>query len=592
MRIPEQQVNEIRQKADIVDIISQYLPLEKKGKEYAAVCPFHDDHDPSMHVSPDKQIYKCFVCGAGGDVFKFVSQYEKVSFVQAVEKVAARIHYPLQIHSVPTERREDPRQNLYRTLELFTAYCRYELASRDGLKAREYLDSRKFTKPVLETFQIGYAPERSMVGDYLQARIQSVRDLEQTGLIQIGTSTLRPLFFERIVIPIHDPQGRPVGYTARILPDSGQKAKYINTSQTPLYNKGSLIFNYHRAADVCRQAGRLILCEGAMDVIGLAKAGLNEGIACLGTACTPEQLQLIARCAVPVAVFYDQDAAGQKAAWTFGQKALKAGIRFSIVRTQDGKDPDEIFIAHGKKRLQAAVESTVSFAEFALDYLQGVYNLKNYEDRKTFASQMEQLIRQSLDSYEQPAMFDRLSQLTGFRFESYAAGSASTRSGRKKKPVRQTPAAALSTPPVIQGRLQAEKAVLWSMLARESYIDQFQNEVGFFSDSSCEKLFLYVQNTYRNDREIDPVGLCAAIEEDDVRALLVELSEWPDFSEAIESLYADSVRKIQKDLLGAQIEEITQEIASCTELSEKVSLMKKKKTLVAKRQSLNFRKVV
>lgn len=584
MRIPENDIRAIREQADIADVIARYLPLEKKGKDYVAVCPFHDDHDPSMRVSTDKQIYKCFVCGAGGNVFTFIQNYEKVPFVSAVQKVADLIHYPLHLQQQPAV--ADPRKDLWKTLDLFTSYCRYELSSKDGEAARQYLERRKFSKEILDRFEIGYAPDRNMVKDYLQARIPSVRDLEQTGLIRIGTDTMRPYFFERIVIPIHDAQGHPVGYTARMLPGSGQSAKYINTTETPLYQKGKLIFNYHRAADAARKSGRLILCEGAMDVIGLAKAGIYEGIACLGTAITPDQLQLIGRLRVPVTVFYDQDAAGQKAAWNFGQKALKAGIPFSIVAQSSAKDPDDIFIEQGAEGVTNALASTVSFAQFAIEYLQREYNLKNYEDKKAYAALMESIIRQSLDSFEQPAMLERLAQITGFRF-----GSSQT--NRKKAPAKKketAPAVQAEILPADHGRIQAEKAILWAMLVQEEYIPRFLSDLGFLSDETCRKLGVYIQNCYQTDREVDPVALLSEIEEDDVRALLVELSEWPDFTDAADSLYSDSVCKIQRDLLGAEIEKITEQIRTSSDLTEKVNLMKRKQALVAQRQSLLARK--
>lgn len=585
MRIPDQDFKAIREKADIVEIISRYVPLEKQGKEFAGVCPFHDDHDPSMRVSPDKQIFKCFVCGAGGDAISFVSKFEKISYVDAMIKVADQIHYPLHIDTTPAQ--TDPRKPLFETLDLFTAYCRYELASKDGKAAREYLASRKFSKEILDTFAIGYAPSRKMVADYLAARFKDVTALEKTGLIQIGREQIEPCFFDRITIPIHDAQGNPVGYTARILPGSPSMAKYVNTSSSVLYHKGSLIFNYHRAAKHARKAGRVILCEGAMDVIGLAKAGIPEGIANLGTACTDEQLHLIARLNVPVVVFYDQDSAGQKAAYKFGLKAMEAGIRFSIVHQNDAKDPDDIFNLKGAKAVQDAVSNTISFAQFCLDFLPTQYNLDNYEDKKQFAREMESIIRRSLEQFEQPVLFGKLQELTGFSFEQAPAPRRIFNQTKTK-----TPAAVVVTPPAIKGRLQAEKAILWSMLNDENYIRQYQNEVGVFADDTCQKLALYIQSAYRNHREIDPVGLFSSIQEEDVRTLLAELAEWPDYSESTHGLYSESVIKIKHEFISQQIDELNQKMKKTQNFSDLKALMDKKRELIAARNSLKSRKVV
>lgn len=640
MPIAQSDLQALRNQADIADVVSHYIPLEKKGKDYVAVCPFHDDHDPSMHISEDKQIFKCFVCGAGGDVFSFVEKYEKVSFVQAVEKVAEYAHYSLPIEYKEKTSKSQANQDLYKALEQFTAYCRYELSSQDGQLAQDYLEKRKITKDIIDRFEIGYAPSYQMVSDFLKARFPNIRALEQSGLVRIGTSNLQPVFFHRLTIPLHDINGRIVGYTARILPGDNQKAKYINTSQTVLYEKGKIIFNYHRAKEVCRQSGRLILCEGAMDVIGLAKADIQEAIACLGTACTKEQLNLMKKCRVPIVVFYDQDAAGQKAIWNFGQKAIQANIRFSIVKpnTYLGKDPDEIYLKHGKKALIETLSHTISFAEFAFDYLQTELSLDNYEDKKSFAVEMEKIIH-TLDPYEQPAFFEKLQNLTGFHFEgispSFQSSQSSAQPVQERSPsfypshspsfspsslptkkingafslpsksfkkgfnslsaLKETksPKVANSIPKVEKSE-DAQKYILWLMLYSEEYVERFLHDVGFFQDTCCSKLGMYIQNAYHTSQEIETVSLCECVEEEDVKTLLVSLDQIPDCSLYAEAIYKDSVLKIQEDLVKFQIQELKKSLDIY--LNQKplegsaqercVKLMEKKRTLVAKQREI------
>lgn len=578
MRVSQQDYQNILDQADIVEIISRYVPLDKKGKEYVGVCPFHDDHSPSMRVSPDKQIFKCFSCGAGGNVFKFVSDIEKVPYNEGVIKVAEMIGYPLKLVA-EAPKKEDPRKPLYDALRLFTAYGKYELSSPDGAAASEYLASRKFTKQILDDFDIGYVPSFDMVSQYLQARIKDRSVLEQTGLIVAGESSVIPYFYERILIPIHDANGQPVGYTARILPGLSKKAKYVNTTTTQLYEKSNLIFNYHRAKKYAQRAGRVILCEGAMDVLGLAKAGMYEGIANLGTACTNVQLDLIARLNVPVVVFYDQDAAGQKAAWNFAQSAFKAGLRFSFVHSDEAKDPDDIYIQKGPDTLRQVVSSTISYATFAMNYLQTQYNLENYEDKKQFARQMENIIRQSLEQYEQPVMFERLKELTGYSFENEPVKRRSNRT----YPQQQIP---IVTPPVMRGHDNAEKSVLWCMLRSEEYIGKYRDQVGVFTNPTCMTLFKYLQLSFQQNRTIDPIGLLEVIEEKDVQDLLVELSEWPDYGDMIEQFFGDATNKILKDVLQSQIESITTQIRQSQSGQEKLSLMNKKRELLARIKAL------
>lgn len=566
MPIDRSVLDALRSKTDIVDLIGRFLPLEKKGKDYVTVCPFHDDHDPSMRINADRQIYKCFVCGAGGDVFTFFQKYEGLSFTESVQRVADLAGFPLQIETRSAPKQEDPRADLFETLQVFTAYCGYELFSADGKAALSYLESRRFDKAMLDTFQIGYAPARSMVEEFLQARIQQTSLLEQTGLIYPDSGgRIRPVFTDRIVIPIHDPLGNPVGYTARILPGSEQSAKYINSPTSELYDKSHLIFNYHRAVKAAKKSGRLILVEGAMDVLGLAKAGLMEGIACLGTAMTDAQLSLIARCNVPVTVFYDQDGAGRKAAYCFGLQALNAGIRFSVVKSDLAKDPDDIFITQGSEALITTVNKTVSFAEFCFDYLQSVFDLDNYEDKKSYARQMEHLIRTTLEPFEQKSWLDQLAEKTGFTF------SAVRTRGKEKK--SSVPLAGTIPLPARQpGRLQAEKSILWAMLYHQDYLELFKQQVGFFADPACAQLYAYINYAYQKNADIDPVALKEEIEEEDVQELLVELSEWPDYSDNIAGHFRDSLCKIKRDILSLQIETVLQQMQQSADPARKMQL--------------------
>lgn len=590
MQIPAQDVQNIREQTDIVSLIEHYVPLEKKGKEFVGVCPFHDDHSPSMRVSPDKQIYKCFSCGAGGDAFKFLQEIEHISYPEAIAKAASLINYPLKLTRNVAPKPADPNQSLYETLRLFTAYTTYELFSRDGQTALQYLQERHFSRDLLDLFEIGYVPSKQMTAEYLEHRIGKQQDLEKTGLIQIGTEKLVPVFFDRITIPIHDANGKPVGYTARCMPGANT-AKYINTTHTPLYDKGSLIFNYHRAKDAARKAGRVILCEGAMDVLGLAKAGLMEGIACLGTAMTPVQLQMIDELRVPVTVFYDQDEAGRKAAWNFAQKAREAGIRFSIVANAPRKDPDEVFGAYGQEGVLNAVESTISYAQFAFDYLESVYNLNNYEDKKAYAREMERIIRSSLERFEWDTAFDRLKEKTGFSFNEDVqqpprTGGKGTWKPRKNVQ-KNTPGI---LPPVTRGRVQAEKAVLWAMLFHENYLARFQEEVGYFSNPACSRLSLYLLHAYTTSEQIDPSVLYEQVEEPDARDLLVELSEWPDYSDLLPQYFDDAVAKIQYDMMSHKLDSITRKIAQTNSPEEKLALTREKTAVYLERARLHHRK--
>ena len=307
--IREEDLKAIRQQADIVDVISHYLSVTKKGRNYAAVCPFHDDHDPSLSISPSKQIFKCFVCQAGGDVFGFVRKIENISYPEAVSKVADIIGYHLDLDPVVIPVRKDENQSLHDLLQEYIRFCAYELVSVDGIRANEYLAYRKVNEDIINRFEIGYAPGNAQTLKFFSSKQFTKDELIRAGVVNEYEGNISASFTDRLMIPIHDANGKPVGFTARRLSNDVNIPKYINTTQTEIYEKGNLVFNYHRARNFARKNNRLILVEGAMDVIAFEKADIHESVACLGTACTHAQLALLRSVRVPILVCYDGDRA-------------------------------------------------------------------------------------------------------------------------------------------------------------------------------------------------------------------------------------------------------------------------------------------
>lgn len=550
------------------------------------VCPFHADTNPSMHVSPDKQIYKCFACGAGGDVFRFVSKMENLSFPASVVRVSEIVGAPLQVN---LEKKSDPqteqKKPLFETLNTWLDYCSYLLFSQEGQPALQYLHQRKFTDELIREFGIGYAPSAKTGAAFLEARNMDPALLRQTGLIQEEPGAIRPSFSERITIPIHDEHGHAVGITARCMPGSSQ-AKYINTRETELYSKGDIVFNYHRALPAARKAGRLILTEGAMDVLGLAKAGIMEGVACLGTACTPRQLQLLQRVSVPVTVFYDSDRAGRNAAFKFGQAALEAHIPFSVVSSSLAKDPDEIYCEKGAATLQKTVSQTVSFAEFSFSFLREVYDLDNYEDRKKYAARMQQIIHASLSGPEQSYWLEKLRDETGIDYTAQLKKPESYRQSHGRKKERP---AFVPLEKITPGRIQDERTILLCMLYSYECTRKFREKIGFFADPVHQQLALYIYTAWKTGNVRQPADLIGMMEEEEPVALLTDLlSSQPDYilEDSFESEFETSMLNIQEEMLNRQIEAINEQIRSTADISEKLRLSGRKTRLIQERNEL------
>lgn len=584
--ISEDDIKAIRQQADIVDVMSRYITLEKKGKDYKAICPFHDDHDPSLSISTDKQIFKCFVCGTGGNVFTFVQKIENISFLEAVCKVAELIHYPLHMDTSQFQPKVDENQPLYDCIQSYIRFLTYELQSENGESVKRYLSQRKINEDIIKRFEIGYAPESSRSVKYLKAKGFNEQILTDTGLIRTHDLDTYAVFDNRLMIPIHDENGNPVGFTARRLNEDKDVAKYINTSETKIYHKGHLIFNYHRAKEFAKKNKRCILVEGAMDVIAFEKADIHESIACLGTACTKEQITLLKRLNVPLVVCYDGDRAGKAATYKFGKLAVDYGLNFSIVKNTTGKDPDEIFNELGKDELYLSVHKTVSFVEFLFDYLPNQYDLDNYEDKKKFTSEMQSFIERTCTDFEKADYYSRIRDLTGFDLSHQSANIPAP-----KKESRNNAAVVRNIEPLKNGRTLAEHGVLWMILNSKLAADQFKDQIGFFRDPVCEELSLYCYDMYRNMDHIDFDVLMSYIEKEDVRNLLVSLMENPFHVDGYnEDFFNDSLMKIKECTLQAQIDNLNDQIKNVQDPMLKISLASKKQELIIQRNEILHRK--
>lgn len=584
--ISEDDIKAIRQQADIVDVMSRYITLEKKGKDYKAICPFHDDHDPSLSISTDKQIFKCFVCGTGGNVFTFVQKIENNSFLEAVCKVAELIHYPLHMDTSQFQPKVDENQPLYDCVQSYIRFLTYELQSENGESVKRYLSQRKINEDIIKRFEIGYAPESSRSVKYLKAKGFNEQILTDTGLIRTHNLDTYAVFDNRLMIPIHDENGNPVGFTARRLNEDKDVAKYINTSETKIYHKGHLIFNYHRAKEFAKKNKRCILVEGAMDVIAFEKADIHESIACLGTACTKEQITLLKRLNVPLVVCYDGDRAGKAATYKFGKLAVDYGLNFSIVKNTTGKDPDEIFNELGKDELYLSVHKTVSFVEFLFDYLPNQYDLDNYEDKKKFTSEMQSFIERTCTDFEKADYYSRIRDLTGFDLSHQSANIPAP-----KKESRNNAAVVRNIEPLKNGRTLAEHGVLWMILNSKLAADQFKDQIGFFQDPVCEELSLYCYDMYRNMDHIDFDVLMSYIEKEDVRNLLVSLMENPFHVDGYnEDFFNDSLMKIKECTLQAQIDNLNDQIKNVQDPMLKISLASKKQELIIQRNEILHRK--
>lgn len=378
--ISNEEINSIQKQANIVDIISSYINLEKKGSNYFGICPFHDDHNPSMSVSEEKGIFTCFVCHKTGNVFNFVQDFENISFIEAVKVVADKIGVSLSegIHVVSKYDKH------YEAMNLAIKFYQNNLRSKDGIEAKKYLQNRALSEEVIDEFEIGLAPNNDALSNLLLNKGFDENVLLDVGLINHGNK-IYDIFKNRITFPIHNANGKPVGISARIYKQSDD-AKYVNTKETVIFKKGEVLFNYHRAVSEARLKKKIIIVEGQMDAIRVYSCGVKNVVATMGTALTKEHIKLLSKLNVKVVLCMDNDSAGEMATIKNGEKLSEAGIETLVLRISGAKDPDEYLTSHDVSEFIDAVDHAVTFFDFKLNQLKKNKNFDKVDDVSAYVN--------------------------------------------------------------------------------------------------------------------------------------------------------------------------------------------------------------
>ncbi len=372
MKIPEEKIEEVRTATDIVDVISAYVRLKRRGKSYVGLCPFHKEKTPSFHVTPEKQMFYCFGCHEGGNVFSFVMKTEKVSFIEAVRTLANRAGIELPVTEM-AQTADTQNEQLFRA-NMIAARFYFESLTQtpEGEYALEYFRSRGFTDETIRKFGLGYAPRgwQALI-NHAAANGLDIEYLEKAGLAgkrDDGSSYDR--FRGRVIFPILSTTGRIVAFAGRQLYEDDTLAKYINTPETPIYQKGKLLYGLSMTRDAIRKQEYAILVEGYTDLISMYQAGIHNVVATSGTALTEDQIRLLGRYASAVVIVYDADSAGSAAALRGVELILEKGLDVKIAQLPDGDDPDSFVRNKGKEAFLDLVDESISFIDFKASELQ------------------------------------------------------------------------------------------------------------------------------------------------------------------------------------------------------------------------------
>lgn len=370
----------IQKKLNIVDVISNYITLEKKGRNYVAKCPFHDDHSPSLTVSPEKQIYKCFVCGEAGNAFDFVKNYEHISFMEAVKTLAESVGIQVGINV----KKQDKYDKYYEIMELANKFYQNNLLSSEGLLAREYLLKRKLDKETINEFGIGLSlNKRDMLTKLLMSKGHS---LEELNLIDLA-NTDHDTYINRVMFPLQNKDGKVIGFSGRIY-DNSNLNKYQNTKETPIFKKREILFNYHRAKDAIRKEQKVIVMEGFMAVIRSYTVGIRNCVATMGTALSNEQASLIKKLSNNIYLCYDGDNAGGMATLSSGEVFTKMGCNVLVIPLSDKLDPDDYILKYGENSFKELINNAIPFNEYKIKKLKKNYNLNNVDEKTNYVNKV------------------------------------------------------------------------------------------------------------------------------------------------------------------------------------------------------------
>ena len=380
----ENLIEEVRMKNDIVDVISSYVKLQKKGSSYFGLCPFHNEKSPSFSVSPSKQMYYCFGCGAGGNVLTFIMEYENYSFPEALKYLADRVgvELPQQEMNEEMKRQQDLRSRILELNKMAAKYYYYQLRTENGTHAMEYLKGRKLSDETIHKFGLGYSNKYgNELYKYLKSKGISDELLAQSGLMNVDEKRgMYDKFWNRVIFPIMDVNGRVIGFGGRVMGDG--KPKYLNSPETRVFDKSRNLYGLHIARTSRKKY--MLVCEGYMDVISMHQAGFTNAVASLGTALTSQHASLLKRYTDEVILTYDSDEAGVKAALRAIPLLKEAGVATKVLSMLPYKDPDEFIKALGTEEFQKRIDQAQNSFLFEIDVLQRNYDMQDPQSKTAF----------------------------------------------------------------------------------------------------------------------------------------------------------------------------------------------------------------
>lgn len=518
--VSNEEINDIRASADIVAIIGSYIPLTQKGKNFVGVCPFHDDHSPSMSVSPEKQIYKCFACGASGNVFTFVAEYENVSFIEAVRIVASKCGKELSITTYNNNVSQALKEE-NEIMDLTQKFFLNNLRTKFGKDALEYLKNRGLNEDIIKEFGIGLSLDSNdSLYQLLLKKNYDIKKLLDLGLVNSVNGKTYDMFTRRITFPLWDKDGNIVGFSARVYRNEKDVSKYMNSRESKLFKKGETLYNYHKAKDIAKREKKIIVVEGFMDAIRISSIGIKNVVALQGTAMTTEQVQLLKKLRVKVILCLDNDNAGLIATINNGDELIKNEIETEVIRLSGEKDPDEYILANGGEAFKNNVDKPLSYFEFKMNYLKQNKDLNNVEDLSIYVNDVLKSLTEIDDPILKELTLDKMSKEYNLSIIVLKNKLEQLEPVKIKKEIKST---------VIEKQRKdvfmiGSEKILYFMMNGEEYIREYQKKLGFFEDSLYREIANEIVYFYETNKEITVADFITYVnDKNDIRDKVMEI---------------------------------------------------------------------
>ena len=493
----EELTKDVLAHSDMVGVISSYIHLTKKGRNYWAPCPFHDDSNPSLSVNPEKRIWKCWVCGFGGTEINFVQRYEKIGYFEALKKVAEINGYVDErlegfVEQKPVDEKKVP---LLKALNDLTVYYQYALNTEEGKEGLDYFESRNLDAACRTKYKLGYSfKDGKATCDFLQSKGHSLKTIDDIGIAVLSNGNYVDKSAGRVIFPICDADGNVIGYSARRL-GSGSEAKYINSPETYLFHKSNVLYNFHIAKEKAKLNGFIYVCEGFMDVYALGKIDIDNAVALMGTALTKEHIGMLRSLNAEVRLCLDGDLPGQKAMMEASKALAKAGINVRVVDNQNSpKDPDEILNQDGPEALKRYVNNLVSRIDFALNYFKNTNPLTTLDSKKALIKQFIPILLDIKSQLELDSYLIKLANVTGFEVQ--AIRDLLKKARLEAKQQSSDPSIVIRDfhpeRKVLRRLELAERELLYQMLNNQEAIYFYEENVGGFYDDVYREVANYV----------------------------------------------------------------------------------------------------